>query len=72
MKGEAEGVNVRLIIYNILGNEVAILVNEKLKQGSYEYEWDGSNFASGVYFYKFEISDALTPLSITRRMVLIK
>jgi hypothetical protein len=43
---------VRLLIYDILGREITTLVNQQLKPGTYEVEWDGSNFPSGVYFYK--------------------
>jgi photosystem II stability/assembly factor-like uncharacterized protein len=59
---------VRLIIYDITGCEVATLVNESLKPGTYEVEWDGSNYSSGVYFYKL-ITDEFTE---TKRMVLVK
>jgi len=59
---------VRLIIYNTLGEEVAILVNEKLLPGSYEVEFDGSNFSSGVYFYKLETDKFIE----TKRMILLK
>jgi hypothetical protein len=41
-----------LIIYDLLGREVTTLVNEVLKPGTYEADWDGSNYSSGVYFYK--------------------
>jgi len=58
----------KLIIYDILGREVATLVNEELKPGSYEYEWNGSNFASGVYFYKLETSD----YQECKKMILLK
>jgi len=73
-----EGPGVRLIIYNILGREITTLVNQQLKPGTYEVEWDGTNFPSGVYFYKLIITDASAPasgtgpLSITKKMVLIK
>jgi hypothetical protein len=60
--------NVKLIIYDLLGREVATLVNEELKPGTYEADWDGSNFSSGVYFYKI-ISNEFTE---TRKMVLMK
>ncbi len=67
---------VRLIIYDILGRETAVLVNEWLHPGTYEVEWDASNFPSGVYFYKLLTTDASAPLSIkfteTRKMVLVK
>lgn len=42
---------VRLIIYDILGREITTLVNESLKPGTYEVEWDALNFPSGTYFY---------------------
>lgn len=44
--------NVKLVVYDLLGREVATLVNEELKPGTYEADWDASNFSSGVYFYK--------------------
>ncbi len=57
-----------LKIYDILGKEVATLVNEKLQPGEYEIEFDGSDYSSGVYFYKFEAGD----FSETKKMILIK
>ncbi len=59
---------VRLIIYDILGREIAVLVNEGLKPGTYEIEWDASNYPSGVYFYKL-VTDDFTE---TKKMVFIK
>ncbi|MGA2668492.1 MAG: SBBP repeat-containing protein [Ignavibacteria bacterium] len=67
MKG-ARGMSVRLTIFDLLGREIATLVNEQLKPGSYEVEWDGSNYPSGVYFYKL-ITGEFTK---TMKMVLIK
>jgi hypothetical protein len=58
----------KLIIYNALGKEVTTLVNEQLKPGTYETEFDGTNLPSGVYFYKL-ISSNYTE---TKRMVLLK
>jgi len=66
VKGQTS--NVKLIIYDLLGREVATLVNEDLKPGTYEADWDGSNYSSGVYFYKI-ISDGYTE---TKKMVLMK
>ncbi len=43
---------VTLKIYNVLGEEVATLVNEERIAGSYEVTWDATGFASGVYFYR--------------------
>jgi hypothetical protein len=65
---EGRGVLVRLTIYDILGREIETLVNEQIKSGTYEVEWDGFAFASGVYFYKL-ITESYTE---TRKMVLVK
>ncbi|NOS86393.1 MAG: T9SS type A sorting domain-containing protein [Ignavibacteria bacterium] len=59
---------VKLIIYDMRGSEVATLVNEELKPGTYEADWDGSNFSSGVYFYKIITDDFVE----TKKMVLMK
>jgi hypothetical protein len=58
----------KLIIYDLLGREVATLVNEELKPGTYEADWDGSNYSSGVYFYKIISGDFVE----TKKMVLMK
>jgi photosystem II stability/assembly factor-like uncharacterized protein len=63
-----KGSLVKLKIYDMLGREVATLVNEKLNPGTYEYEWNGINLPSGVYFYKIEAENFIE----TKRMVLIK
>jgi len=63
-----EGPGVRLIIYDVLAREVAVLVNQQLKPGTYEVEFDGSNLPSGVYFYKLYSGDFIE----TRKMVLLK
>ncbi|RPI12471.1 MAG: T9SS C-terminal target domain-containing protein [Ignavibacteriae bacterium] len=60
--------NVKMVIFDVLGREVTILVNEQLKPGTYEVEWNASDFASGVYFYSL-IADGYLE---TRKMVLIK
>ena len=57
-----------LIVYDILGREVTVLVNEKLTPGGYEVDFDGSNLPSGVYYYKISTGD----FSETKRMVLVK
>jgi streptogramin lyase len=59
---------IALKVYDILGKEIAIIVNEQLKPGSYEVEFDGSNYPSGVYFYKLLAGD----YTESKRMVLIK
>lgn len=60
--------DIRLVIYDILGREVATLVNEKQSPGTYEVKWNASNFSSGVYFYKLQAGNYFE----TRKMILIK
>ncbi len=43
---------VRLAVYDMLGREVAVLVNEKKEPGSYEVKFDGNGLSSGMYFYR--------------------
>lgn len=57
-----------LSVYDVLGREVAALVNEQLKPGTFEVEWDASDFPSGVYFYELSSS----AFRESRRMILIK
>ena len=59
---------VKLIVYDILGREVATLVNDKLGAGSYDVNWYGSGYSSGIYFYKL-ITDEYTDV---KKMVLLK
>jgi len=59
---------VSLRVYNALGKEVAVLVNENLSPGIYEAVFDGSNYPSGVYFYKLESFG----ISAVKKMTLIK
>jgi len=66
---------VTLKIFNILGEEVAVLVAERLLAGRYKYEWDASTVASGVYFYKLWVSNPSGKtgnFDQTRKMLLLK
>ena len=49
--------NVKLVVYDILGKEIAALVNKRLSAGSYEYNLDATDYTSGVYFYKMIADD---------------
>jgi photosystem II stability/assembly factor-like uncharacterized protein len=60
--------DVTLKIYNILGAEVATLVSDILIAGSYSYDWDASNLASGVYLYRLEAGEFVE----TKKMVLMR
>ncbi|HEY3250984.1 MAG TPA: T9SS type A sorting domain-containing protein [Ignavibacteria bacterium] len=59
---------VSIIIYDELGREVTVLLNREVSPGTYETEWDASNYSSGVYYYKLIAKD----FSETKKMVLIK
>lgn len=67
---------VNLSVYDLLGREVAVLVNERKAPGSYEVTFDGSGLASGVYFYRIHAGDPSTgsgrSFVQTRRLLLIK
>ncbi|MBK9331622.1 MAG: T9SS type A sorting domain-containing protein [Ignavibacteria bacterium] len=59
---------VLLKVFDVLGNEVAELLNANQEAGSYEAEFDGSGLASGVYFYRIEAGLFVQ----TKRMILLK
>lgn len=60
--------DVKLTVYNAIGQKISELVNQKQNQGIYEVEWNASNFPSGVYFCKLTAGNFVA----TRKMVLIK
>ncbi len=59
---------VNLKVYDIKGNEVAELVNQNLNAGTYNVDFDGNNFSSGIYFYVISAGE----FTQTKKMVLIK
>jgi dienelactone hydrolase len=65
---KATSLPVLLKVYNILGNEVATLVNSSQQPGNYEVEFDGSELSSGVYLYKIQVGDK----TLSRKMILMK
>ncbi|MDR3628231.1 MAG: T9SS type A sorting domain-containing protein [Ignavibacteriaceae bacterium] len=60
--------NVKIVIYNILGKEVATLANGEMKAGNYNVTWNAANIASGVYFYTISTPN----FTSTKKMVLLK
>ncbi len=67
--------DVKLTVYNALGQKVAELVNKEVKAGSYEVEFSaeslsssGGDLASGVYFYQLKFGSFIE----TKKMVLLK
>ncbi len=59
---------VKLVVYGILGREVATLVNEKQRPGKHSVEFDASGLASGIYYYQLRCGVN----SISRKMSRIK
>ena len=57
-----------LKVYDVLGNEVAILIDEFKSAGSYQVEFNAAKLSSGVYFYKLQVGS----LTQTKKMQLIK
>jgi len=60
--------DVRLSIYNMLGEEVEILAAGKHQPGNYTVSWNGSRFSSGMYFYRLYTSE----FSTVRKLLLLK
>jgi hypothetical protein len=59
---------VKITVFDMLGREVALLVNEKREPGNYTATWNANGLASGMYFYRMEAST----FSSVRKMMLIK
>ncbi|RKY94893.1 MAG: hypothetical protein DRQ01_01235 [Ignavibacteriae bacterium] len=57
-----------LKVYDVLGNEIATLVNEEKPAGEHEILFDGSELASGMYFYQLKVGN----LSDTKKMILLR
>ncbi|HRJ05523.1 MAG TPA: T9SS type A sorting domain-containing protein [Ignavibacteria bacterium] len=69
------GVLTQLSIYDALGKEITVLINQQLQPGTYEADWDASAYPSGVYYYKLEVSPSTGSgrgFTETKKMVLIK
>jgi subtilisin-like proprotein convertase family protein len=60
--------NVKLVVYDLLGREVALLVNQFRQAGTYDVQFDGSTLSSGVYFYRLETGS----FTETKKMLLVK
>jgi hypothetical protein len=60
--------NVKLSVYNVLGQEVATLVNGLKEAGTYTINWNASNVSSGIYIYRLESAGQV----LTKKMTLLK
>ncbi len=67
-KGHAPSLQTKLIIYDILGREVALLLNKQMSPGTYEINFDASNLPSGIYFYRLNSGN----FSGTKKMILLR
>ncbi len=65
-RGETK--DVSLTVYDVLGNDIAILVNEEKPAGTYEVEFDGNELTSGIYFYQLRAGVFIE----TKKMILLK
>jgi methionine-rich copper-binding protein CopC len=68
-----QSVDVRLSVYNLLGQEITTLVDEHMEAGTHEVVWpgtdrDGHSVASGVYFYRLTAGE----YTASRKMTLVK
>lgn len=59
---------VSLKVYDVLGKEVALLVNENLNEGTYNYNFDASKLSSGIYFYTIRSENFVQ----TKKMIMLK
>jgi len=66
--GDERGGLITLKVYDILGNEITTLVNEKKAPGEYKVEFDASHLSSGIYLYRLTAGS----FSQTRKMILLK
>lgn len=60
--------DAKLVIYDALGREISVVVNELLEAGSYDVNWNASDLTSGIYFYKLE-TEGFTSI---KKMILVK
>jgi hypothetical protein len=59
---------VSIKIYDVLGSEIAAIVNEEKPTGNYELSWNAANLSSGVYFYQLKVGNYVE----TKKMILLR
>jgi hypothetical protein len=60
--------HVTLTVFDMLGREVSVLVNDRREAGVYQVKFDGSNLASGMYFYRLRAGSFVA----TKRLLLLR
>jgi len=64
---------VKLVVFNTLGQEVAVLVNEERGAGTHQIVWNAGEFPSGIYFYRLDArSTTFGSLTSEKKMLLVK
>jgi hypothetical protein len=63
-----EASSVKLVVYNLLGQEVATLLNSVMEAGTHKVNFDAANLNTGLYVYKLEANDFVA----TKKMMLMK
>jgi len=66
--GEVRNQFVTLKVFDLLGQEVATLVNEQLEPGTYNVDWNASQFTNGIYFYRLKTKG----FTDTKKLILLK
>jgi len=61
--------NVKLVVFNIQGKQIAVLVNQKQSAGTYEVDWNAADYPSGVYFFTLSVEGNIVD---TKKMILVK
>jgi hypothetical protein len=64
----AKSSNVKLVVYNLLGQKVATLADKYMEAATYNFKFDAARFASGVYFYRLEAGEYRSQ----KKMLLLK
>jgi photosystem II stability/assembly factor-like uncharacterized protein len=59
---------VKLVVYDVLGKEAAVLVNEELKAGSYKIDFNAGNLSSGIYYYRLQTEK----FTDTKKLIVVK
>jgi Secretion system C-terminal sorting domain/Cytochrome c552/Cytochrome c554 and c-prime len=60
--------DVRIAVYDALGREIELLLDQSMDAGNYNADWNATNYAAGIYFYSIKVND----FTSTKKMVLLK
>jgi hypothetical protein len=72
INGNNGQINVRLAVYDVLGKEIAVLVNEDLEPNTYQVDFEAGNLASGVYFYTLLATGGGAQYYESKKMILVR